>query len=1053
MNTQEFVLKWLVESGWQAGCMAVCTFGLLAVFRGSIPPRWRYALWLLVACRLLLPSLPTSSASVYRYIPASPAVAWEQALPETPAPNLLPTTPPPATPSSLHEPAPAPSPVAKRQWDRKEILFALWLAGVAVGLGWLLIKQVAFYRHFLQQRTRPDAALQHLIKVAAQDCGLRQPPRAYLTSGTAGPSLFGFLVPTLLLPPDIQTRIEPARLRLVILHECMHLKRSDLWTHWISLAVAITHWWNPLAWWVIARIRIERELATDATVLEVLRQDQQKEYGETLLALARSEDAPAFRLHPSIGIFEKHADLKSRLRQAVGFARSKPIWSVVGALCLAAMVLFFFSKNPVPSTPPIEIAEKDATPQENGAVITTPGEYQIGTITLDIPEPTLDGKKHILRFALKHTKNYGTNKVVRSIQPTSPTPEVETDKWAFAFNGDNEIWFFNGKEKGFWLFEIADKESGGVRFKTYDNLRIPQERVPRSLLQWAEIALQSTTIETANTQFEDGMALWKKVKEKYATCDSFYCEGEGTTYSKDYKWEGKFSIRFQRPDLLRVDEVTQSRPNSAPYTSSFFTKDGRYFSLPGYDDEIKEIWCLEYGMLFYAGDSRGFINILGPLLLEEGGYFRNVTAKIVGEKKCDKRDYYTLELSAEKSGEWLLVVDKKTLAIAGIEQTFFTKEGYSIVTKVTYTVAEFDKKMPVEEFEFNDTKRPYTLPPSTKRSESERKIGKGLSFLRGDRQIKVPDAYRKAEAFFSEAIQEDPKNGEAWRRRGEMRFILRDYESAFADAKEALKLKPNDGSSLMLRGQIYHALGQYDKALRDYDAIQNGISAYFYPSFFKALSCLGLGRLDDAYNHFKASWEESGDSQSKHKMALTALLEGKNKQAQQDFSKLKGLWNGHGQCVAEYLSGNLPAAQKRLSALCQENPGWIEGAMLSYAFQVKSGKVSQFPDLQEVKEPWKVCLTKLGRNEISLKEALVQVAHPEDELQTRVRQADCYLLAGYQALAKKSNQEALEHFTKSAKTGQMLSHTYLLARAECKKLNPKIDPKTLLPQPMLVSAP
>jgi len=62
-------------------------------------------------------------------------------------------------------------------------------------------------------------------------------------------------------------------------------------------------------------------------------------------------------------------------------------------------------------------------------------------------------------------------------------------------------------------------------------------------------------------------------------------------------------------------------------------------------------------------------------------------------------------------------------------------------------------------------------------------------------------------------------------------------------------------------------------------------------------------------------------------------------------------------------------------------------------------------------------------------------------------------LAGYQALAKKSNKEALEMFTQSAKTGQMLSHTFILARAECKKLNPAMDINKLLPEPMLVSVP
>jgi len=976
MNMQEFVLNWLVESGWQAGCMALCTFVLLAIFRGSIPPRWRHALWLLVACRLLLPALPSSPASAYRYIPPTPAVAWEQALPETPAPNLLPTTPTPAPPSSLHEPGPAPSQITKRQWERTEILFALWLAGVAVGLGWLLIKQVAFYRHFLRERTRPDAALQHLIKAAAQDCGLRQPPRAYLTSGTAGPSLFGFLAPTLLLPPDIQTRIEPARLRLVILHECMHLKRFDLWTHWISLAVAITHWWNPLAWWVIARIRIERELATDAAVLEVLRQDQQKEYGETLLTLAQSEDASTSRMQPSIGIFEKHADLKSRLRQTVSFVRSKPIWSFVGVLCLIAAIPFLLSR--------------------------------------------------------------------KNVKPTEKEPQKESEAVA--------------------------------------------------------------QIETNNEAYEAGMALWSKVKEKYATCDSFYCEAEQTdasSSSKLFEEEKTFSIRFQRPDLLRVDWVEPPpkifTPSILPFfntvlkkavdlhtgfrssTSSFFTKDGRYFGLVRYKRKIEEFPSIDEGISAYAGVSGAATYFLPPLLLGKTGYFYATTAKIVGERKCYERDCYELEILTN-SRKFILTVDKKSLAILSSERTMnisaeeskisndklksdlgmitgymisllTPKNGFNFVTKTTYTTAVFDKKMAVEEFEYNDPKRPYALPPRTKISESERQVGKGVAFLDTNRQQKTLDTYRKAEKHFSEAIQSDTQNSEAWSRRCEARVGLRDYAGAIADAGEALKLKPNYWHSLMYRGQAYHALGQHDMALADYNAILKDNPDFFWPPELKAYCYMAMGRVDDAYKSFAESWDKDERPHIKHRMGIISLLNGNTDRAMQDFKELNGLWRKQNLCMTEYLSGNLSAAQKQMSGLCHNKPNWLDGTILFYALQVRSGASPQFPAMKGIEEPWKVCVAQLGRNEITLKEALEKVRHPEDELQTRVRQADCYLLAGYQALAKKSNKEALEMFTQSAKTGQMLSHTFILARAECKKLNPAMDINKLLPEPMLVSAP
>ena len=51
---------WLVETSVQVAVLAALVWGVCALAGERITARWRYALWALVAVRLLLPVLPSS---------------------------------------------------------------------------------------------------------------------------------------------------------------------------------------------------------------------------------------------------------------------------------------------------------------------------------------------------------------------------------------------------------------------------------------------------------------------------------------------------------------------------------------------------------------------------------------------------------------------------------------------------------------------------------------------------------------------------------------------------------------------------------------------------------------------------------------------------------------------------------------------------------------------------------------------------------------------------------------------------------------------------------
>jgi beta-lactamase regulating signal transducer with metallopeptidase domain len=193
-----------------------------------------YASWLLVPVLLLTPALPRPAQEPVRLV-------LQAALGAAPAGPVA--TPPPATP------------LPALPW--------LWLGGAAMVLA------VQAWRQWRLARLG-----------------------AVLPAGSS-PALVGLLRPRVALPVDFEERFAPAEQALILAHEQVHRERLDNLWNLVGAALAALHWWNPLAWWALRRMRADQELACDAAVLRK-RPQARADYTQALLAAhgLRSSAAP-----------------------------------------------------------------------------------------------------------------------------------------------------------------------------------------------------------------------------------------------------------------------------------------------------------------------------------------------------------------------------------------------------------------------------------------------------------------------------------------------------------------------------------------------------------------------------------------------------------------------------------------------------------------------------------------------------------------------------------------------------------------------------------------
>ncbi len=360
----EQVLVWIGRISWHASVLVLLVLVVQRIFQTRLAPRWRYALWWLVLLRLLLPAVPATPFSIFNVVRGRAQTPRPALIPEIPSsterssglsqPLVLPTTPPEAlsagTPVIADEAVPVTPPDASPSLAPTapesvlpRVLWGLagaWAAGMGLLLGRVLWGNLSFARCLRRRRPLADPAALQLLDECRRLVGVSQPRAVIETPEVDGPALFGCFRVVLLLPPGLTGTFSRAELRHVFLHELAHLRRWDVPTNWLMTLLQIAHWFNPLIWLASARMRADRELACDALALSLIRDEERRPYGQTIIKFLEGFVHPA-AVPGLVGILEEKAQMKRRIHMIVRFKQTShwPILAVALFLGLGLITL------------------------------------------------------------------------------------------------------------------------------------------------------------------------------------------------------------------------------------------------------------------------------------------------------------------------------------------------------------------------------------------------------------------------------------------------------------------------------------------------------------------------------------------------------------------------------------------------------------------------------------------------------------------------------------------------------------------------------------------
>ncbi len=152
----------------------------------------------------------------------------------------------------------------------------------------------------------------------------------------SGPALAGIFRPTLLMPAGLGARLTDDELRFIFCHELTHARRRDLLINWMLALIVVAHWFNPIAWLVARRIRAERELACDQTVLAKSSQEERALYGRTILRMF-DEFSGARAPLMTAGMIDPQGSLRRRIAAIAEPVKPSFVFSLIGLICLTVI--------------------------------------------------------------------------------------------------------------------------------------------------------------------------------------------------------------------------------------------------------------------------------------------------------------------------------------------------------------------------------------------------------------------------------------------------------------------------------------------------------------------------------------------------------------------------------------------------------------------------------------------------------------------------------------------------------------------------------------------
>lgn len=455
MEILERIFLSFLQSSLSASIFILVVFFILKILGNNISIRVKNVLWILIIIKLLIPVVTETNTNIINILYEKYENLVQEKNKEN---NIYEVSNLPQVTQKEYEDSNYNTTEDKttndkiQDTDKKNFILnilkiasLIWIIG-AVIVSLTLLKFIFNLRiktKLLVNKASPEII--SLIKECRNKINIKSKIPVYVYDDFKSPCILGVIRPKIYIPKYVLDIKDNNQLEHIFLHELMHYKRKDLIYNFIGITALILHWFNPLVWLAVKKAKLYREYACDASVLELLEEEQSTEYGMTLLKLSRMLLNRKSYSHVPV-FFETNNQIKNRIGMIKEFKKGSYRITVKAVIaCVAATIIILTNNLAVKALDAeniIQTSESEAVIKNNDIGVTSAIEEEVEAVRSDNDE--------------KANLSSNNNGWI-----------LDNDKWYYYINGvmiKNKDLVLEGKEykfdeNGAWIKEVENSKS------------------------------------------------------------------------------------------------------------------------------------------------------------------------------------------------------------------------------------------------------------------------------------------------------------------------------------------------------------------------------------------------------------------------------------------------------------------------------------------------------------------------------------------------------------------------------------------------------------------
>ena len=212
----------------------------------------------------------------------------------------------------------------------------IWILGIIAILMAMALSVIKTRRAVKKEYCIDDEYLLNIFEKCKRKTGVNRNIDLVSSKFIKSPSIYGFIHPKILIPELLLQYKDEIDFKYIFMHELVHAKKNHILINYIIFVLSTIHWFNPIIKYGLNKMKEDMEISCDLEVLYLLDENENENYGNSLLDLAEiSVRAPW--LPQMAGIINNKNKLKRRIEMIKKF--KKNTYKKFSAIALAGIVI------------------------------------------------------------------------------------------------------------------------------------------------------------------------------------------------------------------------------------------------------------------------------------------------------------------------------------------------------------------------------------------------------------------------------------------------------------------------------------------------------------------------------------------------------------------------------------------------------------------------------------------------------------------------------------------------------------------------------------------